>query len=202
MVPSPADAAAFQGVITQLAAVAVAAVARRTVEDYPDVVDPYLAASGVLSAQWYHELAPNAAFAVQPAPPVSKDALYASARWATTQSDPVQALGLSTERRVFNTSRDTVALNAQREGVRYARHASANACPWCRVLATRGAVYRSEKTGAASHDGCHCIAVPVREGDTYESPDYVAAWEADYDKAREAVGGNLDDIANYMRSHS
>ena len=96
-------------------------------------------------------------------------------------------------------SRDTVAVNADRERVRFARYASANACPWCRVLATRGAVYRAADLAVKGHDNCHCIAVPERGNNKYVAPDYVAGWLEDYKAARGEVGGNLDDIVNYLR---
>lgn len=196
--PSPAETAAFQAILIALATHA----ATNTPLDpagYPDAVDPYLAAAATLTAQWYHDLAPDAAFAVEIPPQIDRDALFASARWAATQTDPREALALATEKRVFDASRQVVAVNAAREGVRYARYASANACPWCRVLASRGPVYRTAEAAAHGHNGDHCIAVPDRQGNPYQAPDYISGWEAEYVEARKQVGGNLDDIVNYMR---
>lgn len=206
--PSSTEAANFQDVIAQLAAVAVA----RTVDllqstqdvmvlqdAYPLVVDPVIAASAQVSAEWYRSLDPEAQFAVEPVAPPPVSALQTNVRWAVTQLDVVGALSGSAERQVFTASRETVASNADRERVRFARYASANACPWCRVLATRGAVYRAADLAVKGHDNCHCIAVPERGGNTYQAPDYVAGWLEDYNAARKEVGGNLNDIVNYLR---
>lgn len=206
--PSPADVAAFQALLQRLGLAATAAVAtiwRNTtdaaqVKDaFPPIIDPYVAASGTLTAQWYHDLDPEAEFVTEVAPAPPMEAFQKSAGWAFSQTDPLDALKLITERHIFGASRDTVVLNARREGVRFARYASANACAWCRVLATREAVYSTAENAVKGHDGCHCMAVPVRQGDSWTPPDYVKAWTQEYNDARGAVGGNLDDIVNHMR---
>ena len=45
---------------------------------------------------------------------------------------------------IKTASRDTILDNVEREGVKWARYASSTACGFCRMLATRGAVYNSE----------------------------------------------------------
>jgi hypothetical protein len=114
---------------------------------YPEVVDPFLAASGSVTAEWYSSLDPNSPFAVEVASQVSRGALAANVQWALTQDDVLSSLVGSAERQMFNMSRETIVSNVEREGVMYARHASANACAFCRMLATRGAVYASEAAG-------------------------------------------------------
>lgn len=208
--PSPSEVTNFQRLIAQLsgaATVAVKALWASTQdrddlqEVYPELVDPYLSGAAMMTAEWYASLAPESDFAVDVPDLVPREALRASTRWALTQPNPVEAISGSTERRVFTTSRDTVHLNAERENVRYARHASANACSWCRVLATREPVYHSADAAVKGHDNCHCVAVPVRDGDWEPAP-YVADWMNEYNTARREVGGNLDDIVNYMRRTS
>jgi hypothetical protein len=112
---------------------------------YPAIIDPFMAASGTLAAEWYSSLDPTADFAVEVAPPVNRDALAANVNWALTQTDVLSALVGSSERQIFNSSRETIFSNVEREGIKYARHASANACAFCRLLATRGGVYASEQ---------------------------------------------------------
>jgi len=208
--PSSTEVAAFQALIIRLAGLAVAdsvGLLRdadpRDVADalevYPQLLDPYLAASAQLTAEWYHNLAPDRGFAVEPTGLPNRGVLVANANWALTQPDPVLAIGGAAERQVFKTSRDTVMLNAERENVRFARYASATACGWCRVLATRGAVYRSAENAVKGHDNCHCIAVPERAGNPYVPPDYVAGWLDEYNTARAEVGSNLNDLANKLR---
>jgi len=291
-VPSPAEVANFQQLLATLSGKAVAAVTAlwNTLQDldpdtrwraletaFPAVVDPFLSASGTLAAEWYSSLDPSAPFAVETAPPIPKDALAANANWALTQIDVISALAGAVERQVFNQSRETLLSNVEREGVKWARYASANACEFCRMLATRGAVYASEaaagrvvgrgtdlslgerrmrrssaglpwrprfdnrgaaidetaislggnkrrgkrgrflaggggqtrgsrKLGEAYHDNCHCLPVPVREGQFYEPPDYAVGWEQDYNDATENARTkgefgaiDVDKVLNNMR---
>lgn len=205
--PSLAEVDNFQQLMLKLGAAAVAAVTamwRNAEADqvrlvYAGTVDPFISGAAMLTAQWYQDLKPDAAFAVETPPPPVKEILDSSAGWAFSQADPLGALVRSTERHVFTASRDTVVSNARREGVRFARYASANACAWCRVLATREAVYKTADNATKGHDNCHCLAVPVRAGDSWTPPPYVKQWMADYNTARGEVGGNLNDIVNHMR---
>ena len=146
----------------------------------------------------------TAPFAVAPTPPADLETLRYKAGWAATEDDPALALQGATERLVFGASRDTVIDNAEREEVSYARHAQEDACAFCRLLATRGLIYRSrESAAAASHDWCQCVVVPKRDGDYYLEPDYVDGWRKQYEKALEEVGPamkkNQDAIINHMR---
>lgn len=206
--PSPREVANFQSIVANLAAVAVARVGALVAgtqdssvlqDAYPQLIDPFIGASGQLAAEWYQSLDPESTFAVEvdehPALPV----LQTNVRWALTQPDLASALSGSAERQVFTSTRNTLVRNASREHVRYARYASATACSWCRVLATRDPVYHSAENAVKGHDNCHCIAVPVRGGDTYTPPDYVHQWLDEYNAARDEVGGNLNDIVNHMR---
>lgn len=206
--PSSSEVANFQKLVTNLAAVAIGRVTSLvgSVQDssalqdaYPQIVDPFISAGSQIAAEWYHSLAPDLDYAVEPAPPPPVAALQSNVRWALTQADVVGALSGSVERHVFTATRETVLHNASRERVKFARYASANACPWCRVLATREPVYYTADNAVKGHDNCHCVAVPVRGGDTYEPPDYVQTWMDDYRQARKQVGGNLNDIVNHMR---
>ena len=198
--------------------------------EVPGVVDPYLAAAGDITADWYEAQAPELAYVARPAALVDEGQLQATARWAAgtvlTKSpvSPLELLAGSMQRALFNESRETIVQNSDAEpGARWARHASANACEFCRMVATRGAVYASESAasrvggrgvdestnigrrrggrargirargnqsiGDKYHDHCHCIAVPVRPGQTYEPPPYVEEWEAEYTRARQAADG-------------
>lgn len=191
---------------------------------YPTLLDPFLSASGEMTAQWYREqtpaklvgaqvagtkaLAPAKDFLPEPAALPDRRQLAASGRWALLQRNPGLALRGTATRSVFESSRRTVLDNADREGVKWARYASANACGFCRMLATRiltqgerGApgLYLTKGTAsqaphradAAGHDHCKCLAVPVRSG-SYTPPEYVEDWLDDY----HAVAYGPD---NYLR---
>lgn len=212
----------FQETLKQLAAragVSVATLLRRTerldareafafiTDAYPKLLDPFLSAAGELTTQWYAEQparpvpAGKPAFSPVPAPLITPDRLAISARWALTQPTPAAALEGSATRAVFDQSRTTVIANVKREGVRWARYASRNACGFCRMLATRGAVYHSERSALAAHDRCFCMATPDRDGN-YEPPEYVAKWEQDYEAAFSEHGSNPDAIAKAMNPGS
>ncbi len=112
---------------------------------YPALLDPFLKASSDLTQQWYAEqpAAPRppgaGVFVPQAAPMRAGDQLAISGRWALTTPNPATALRGNATRQVMNQSRDTVVLNAEREGVRWVRHAKQNACGFCKMLATRAA---------------------------------------------------------------
>ncbi|WP_409430554.1 ADP-ribosyltransferase [Mycobacterium sp. SMC-16] len=170
---------------------------------YPQLITPYLAGASTLTTTWYDEqpaapLATGAApFIAEPAELAPIDQLAISARWAMLQANPLTQLRRTGTRAVFTASRDTVVANAAREGIRWARHASANACGFCRMLATRGAVYRSQELAQKAHDGCHCLAVPDRDG-LYVPAPYVAQWLDDYNQARGDGARAPAQIANAM----
>ncbi|MGC5249459.1 hypothetical protein ACPXB3_21345 [Gordonia sp. DT219] len=208
------------------------------IEAFPRLIDPYAAAAADLSATWYDEADPAARYVAQPGPLPISEQLRSSASWALNVGSGTDALTLlsgTLQRAIFGAARDTTDLNVASEpGARWARHASANACEFCKMLATRSAVYSSEqaatqvvgrgkemseadrrdraagrtrRSGAAKgqflaggtktrgnqslgdkyHDHCHCIAVEVRPGRSYEPPSYVEKWEKEYQDARDAA---------------
>lgn len=108
---------------------------------------------GAVTAQ---ALAAAAEFEPVVAEAPSLEQLQATVRWALfAPTEPgavvetVQSrLTGSTQRYVSDSARETLQVNADLEGARWARHASINACAFCRMLATRGAVYTSERAAS------------------------------------------------------
>lgn len=285
--PSTADAIALTEILGDLSTLAIRDVvqlfrqygsdpdfATILLTAFPDVIGPYLQASAMTSAQQYDESAPELDFKATPIPDIPADRINGTLRWALYApgaAKPVDRLAGAAQRMVYDASRQTMLENLADEydvsidevatpGTRWARHASANACSFCKVLATRGAVYRSEasartvtgrslelttadrrrlrqgqgfatmseidpaaidsalerrsrysnaraakkagklvgdkKTGSLRgsrkygdkfHDHCHCTAIAVRPGQSYEPPDYVEQWEQDYNDAVKAA---------------
>lgn len=128
----------------------------------------------------------------------------------------IERLSGATQRYVTTVARDTITENAEREGVRWARHAKPDACAFCRLLATRGPDYLTKesaqfvvgqngrtrgdrKIGELYHDDCGCIPVPVRGGDSYEPPAYVSRWTTQYNDAYDAGEGDFRSILRAMR---
>lgn len=189
----------------------VPAAMRLVTDAYPELASPYLALAADLTATWYEEQPASAGaepFEAKPAELPAVEQLAANARWALTQSNPTTALQRSGQRQFFQQHRDTVLLNVEREGVGWAREARPGACGVCRVMATRvltmgfgGApgLYRSELTAGANphakdaegHDGCRCVAVPIRGGEPYTVPGYVHDWLDDYEAVSRDKSGRL-----------
>lgn len=221
---------------------------------YPELMAQYGTIVAELSAQWYDEAIPvgaQTAYAAVPAALPEVDRFRNSAAWALNSGDGSKALDKlagTFQRSLWDMDRETQVLNATDEpGSVWVRHASANACPFCKVLATRGAVYTSQqaaervvgrgkemsesdrrarargetrderhrfraggrktrgtqKLGDKFHDNCHCRAIAVRPGGSYEAPPYVEKWQQEYIEASREVSpgagaGNLKDILRVM----
>lgn len=117
----------------------------------------YGTAAASLAADWYDEArdAAGAAgrFTAITAPPPDADRLGALSRWGVAPlfgATPDGALALSLitgglQRLVTGMGRQTTETSVLADPGQpmYARHASANACAFCRMLATRGAAYTS-----------------------------------------------------------
>lgn len=162
----------------------------------PVMADPVCAAATEFALAWYESLAPGIRY--EPEPPAGHGMpdpaqLAATGGWAVRaagEATPVERLTGAATRWVHDAARTTVSHNASREGVRYLRHAAAGACAFCRLGASRGAVFKSAASAIRGHDHCHCIAVPVRPGTRLELPDRYARWSADYDRAAAELRAN------------
>lgn len=114
---------------------------RLVVEAFPEIVTPYVSAAADLGTVWYNSQPSAVRFSATPAelPPVER--LQGSASWALSVGSGENAIALlagAAERALFDGLRQTVVDNVAREpGARWARHASANACGFCRMIATR-----------------------------------------------------------------
>jgi hypothetical protein len=156
----------------------------------PWIAEPYIAAAVDYSTVWYDELSPGSPYRAEllgtpelVGGAIEPKRLAASISWAVhTVKDASVADKLSgtLDRAVHDASRKVVQHNAGREHVRYARHAAAGACAWCRLAAIRGAVFKTAASAVKGHDSCHCVAVPERAGTRFVPPPHYAAWEKQY----------------------
>jgi hypothetical protein len=125
----------------------------------------------------------GAGFTPRPAPPPVLEQVSATVDWAvqplwspdvlaqpvteagsTAVADVKARLAAATERLVLDAGRDTIITNVQadRKAKAWARIPEPNACSFCLMLATRGAVYRTEKSADfKSHNNCRCHVEPV-----------------------------------------
>lgn len=160
------------------------------VDAFPEIATTYASMSAEVAADWFEASDPGSKYVAVVAD-IPQKRLLRSAQWALGGDGKValDRMTGSMQRAVFDGARETTQLNVERTGSRWAVHARAAACPWCRMMATRGSVYKSGATALAScHDNGHCIAVEIRSGSNYEPPSYVEKWDDEYLKARANAG--------------
>lgn len=124
----------------------------------PELLQPYVTASGELSAVWYEDLRAASSvvgsYAAVTDTDVTADRYDALVRWSMTplfgeSSSTVQSLLVNGAQRIIaGGSRRTIDANARADvaSTAWARVAQPDACEFCKMLAGRGAVYRSEKS--------------------------------------------------------
>lgn len=202
-------AAEFTAQAADLATVAPAEAAGLLRDLAAEMADEYGRAASLVMAEWYEAVRPVPGFDATLVEP-DAEALQRNLSWSVRdlfvdEPDIEAAVSKSaevTDLAVTDAARGTVIQNARRDplDVRYARHASANACAFCAMLATRQATYRAEDSaGFRAHRKCHCIAVPVWPGETVEEPPYVDGWRETYYAARKTAGGDVKAILAEMR---
>lgn len=166
-------------------------------ESFPVLLERFILGAADTTAVWYEDLAPDLPYrALVPALDFSKN-LEKASRWAVfapgEATVPDRLTGVA-QKAIFDGSRKTVIANAKQERVRYARHAQADACEFCKVLSLRGAVYHSEEAASRghtvddSHDHCFCTVVAVRQGTKLFKPAYMKDVQSQYDAAAAALG--------------
>lgn len=184
-------------------------------EFVPMMTSQYGQVASVLAAGWYEQLRADSGapgrFRASQVKTVPAEAVVASTRflaghlWTPTPDAILGPLLTSVDKYVKQPGRDTIAANAKREGVRWARvPTGAKTCAFCLMLASRDAVYVSRRTadgdGEKYHGDCDCQ--PVRIGNDEDYPedylpdDYYELYMAARDEAR---SGDIKDIAAAMR---
>ncbi|MGW7617421.1 VG15 protein [Streptomyces antimycoticus] len=115
---------------------------------------------------------------------------------------------------VADQGRGTVrnAVQRDRQAVGYARAAALGACAFCKLMATRGMVFKSAAsagreanarfTGDASvvkfHDHCHCQVIPVYRGQRFQLSDKAKEWERLYREYAAPYSG--DQLRRFRRA--
>lgn len=138
------------------------------------------------------------------------DKVDSSVRWATkdlwTPEPPIEEIKKRVQavssKNVLDTGRSTVLKNAHRDrrSRGWAREVEAGACSFCAMLATRGAVYKSEDSAKfEAHDHCHCIAVPTFG--QYEPTAQVREWQQLYKESTRGARGSKNAIAAFRKAY-
>lgn len=185
----------------------------------PILVEKYGAVSETIAIDWYEQMraesgavgsfratAPSAAAGVEQ---VRRDVRYAAGHLFT--ENPRGALGVisqSVDKFVKQPGRDTISWNAKREGARWARVPTGReTCSFCLILASRDAVYISERSalqgsdGSKYHGDCDCSTVRIGQEDEYPDGYLPNDYYDMYQIARdEAASGKIGDIATAMRN--
>jgi len=128
---------------------------------FPEIIAPHAETAAEFTAAWYESLAPHLRYDAFPVVNLPAERMLGSLDWAFDapgEATPLERITGSSQRMIFDASRDTVIENltleygadeSQPAGTRWARYASANACSFCRLLATRGAEYRSAESAVS-----------------------------------------------------
>lgn len=170
----------------------------------PQIIDVRGHQSGVLAANWYDGIDPSSKFRAKPYADVPEEQISKMIDWALHapgEQPPQDRLVGSAQRLVRSVSRNTVVRNAEKEGVKYARHAKEDACAYCRALSLRGTGREDRKylydtaesakfrksDGEKYHTNCGCEPVPIRAGMIWTPPGYTAEWTNQYDEAAKAT---------------
>lgn len=139
-------------------------------------VQQYGRASAVLAARFYENRRKAAGipgtYRVSPAAPPNAERVTAGVRWATKglwsktpDVEGAQKLVIgAAENYALDGGRTTIirAVQSDRKSTGWARQVEPGACSFCLLLATRGAVYRTERTADfRAHDHCHCHVDPL-----------------------------------------
>jgi hypothetical protein len=117
-----------------------------------------------------------------------------------------------TQKLVADVGRETLrqSVKADPRAVAYARAAALGACSFCKLMASRGSVYKTAESagrdandrfsGDASvvkfHNDCHCGIVPVFRGQRFELSPHAAEWDRIY---REYAQGHPGDQLRLFR---
>lgn len=188
------------------------------VHDFDQTLDPftralyaliyrYGQASATLSANYYRTARRDAGvpgrITINPADPAPQAQVRNAVSWATqslrqtepdvqTFDDQIHALA---SKMVMDAGRATIidTVHRDQKAKGWARipepaHSKSGTCAFCALLATRGLVYKSERSADfRAHDGCQCHAEPVFTA--YEPSAQVREWQALYASSTSSVFG-------------
>jgi hypothetical protein len=72
-----------------------------------------------------------------------------------------------------------------KQALGWGRVTTGNACAFCRMVASRGPVYKTERSADfESHDGCGCTAEPIYRGDSIDDIKQAVDLRSEYDAAQ------------------
>jgi len=189
------------------------------------VIDQYARTSAAVGAEFYEAQRDAAgvpgAFTVPVADPPPDEKTETSLRWATKDvwdREPEQATEAQlqplavrleqaakkaeqvAQKLVADTGRSTVigAVSEDAQATAWARTAALGACAFCKLIASRGSVFKGDTVRFEAHDGCHCGVVPVFRGQRFELSPQAAEWARLYQEY--AAGHSGSQLARFRRA--
>lgn len=193
----PSDVRTGLAVVTATAAAEVAATLEEApaqpldllMEFVPSLVDLYLDATAALALEWYEELREEAGARAAFTPTLVTNLDVAKIRDSigyavrTTQRE-LEALTIQAEqeslrilerllppleREIATGFWDTTTDNTRRdpEATGWQRFARPGACPFCRFLADKGAIFKKTTANFAAHTNCKCVVRAAFKGGDY-----------------------------------
>lgn len=129
---------------------------------------------------------------LHPATEVTTPAPVAEGALNEIEQASLAKLDAAVEKLVLDQGRQTIidATNKDKAAKGWARVTEPGACSFCLLLATRGAVYKTEDSASfQSHDHCQCHAEPLF-GMSYEPTAQVRAAQAIYKDVTKGRSGN------------
>jgi len=156
----------------------------------PALVSQFGPVAEALALDWYDEQRLSAgsrgSFRAKSAPQsIPDEAVTAKVRylakhlWTPSPEDMLKPLSSAVDKYVKQPGRDAILWNANRENARWARVPSgAKTCAFCLVLASRDAIYLSERSAGSREHGnefhglCDCQIVRIARDEDYP-PGYI-----------------------------
>lgn len=189
-------------------------------EFVPILTEQYGAVAATMAAEFYDELrgASGAVgrFAAVTAASVPAGAVEAQVRflagalWTPNPADMLGGLQIAADKYVKQPGRETMRVNARREGVRFARVPTGDkTCAFCLMLASRDAIYFTKESagdindtgfGDGFHGFCDCAVVRIAKKSDYPDGYLPDNYLAMYEEARKEAGsGDTKEITAAFR---
>lgn len=187
------------------------AVAGAVRDFYPDLVEKYGEGTAALAADHFESATglPATLIRAIDVDRTQADLGYALAPLFTGAGYLDRRLAGLLDQLVKQAGRSTMFASVGDNGLRYARVPWGDTCAFCLMLASRGDVYRNEKTaggdGNRFHPECDCSIEPVRYDEDLEALKQAAGYDPDalYDQylaaRKEAGSGSTKEILSALR---
>ena len=149
-------------------------------EFMPYLNGKYGTAAGSAAATFYDELRDGAGvagryratvLAFDPEPTVTATRRIAGELFDDNPQSALVGLGAMVNKQVLNVGRNTTTTSAYADprSPGWHREIRGDTCGFCRMLASRGAVYKKATASFAAHSSCDCVALPSWDGSAPEA---------------------------------